>query len=33
MSMRQNETKRRLAAGGHVVGTIIPTNDAALIEV
>src|SRR5687768_14016697 len=32
-SMRQNETKRRLAAGGHVVGTIIPTNDAALIEV
>jgi 4-hydroxy-2-oxoheptanedioate aldolase len=33
MSMRPNETKRRLAGGGHVVGTIIPTNDAALIEV
>lgn len=33
MSIRSNETKRRLAGGGHAVGTIIPTNDPTLIEV
>lgn len=33
MSIRPNVLKRRLAGGGYVIGTIIPTNEPALIEV
>lgn len=33
MVMRPNAVKQRLAAGSHAVGTIIPTNEPALIEI
>jgi 4-hydroxy-2-oxoheptanedioate aldolase len=33
MSIRPNATKRRLLAGGLAVGTIVPGNDPALVEI